>query len=52
MPGVTLDTGALIAIERADRRMQALLDEAYTAGLSDARDLRHLDARLRIAEAS
>lgn len=33
MPGVTLDTGALIAIERADRRMQALLDEAYTAGL-------------------
>jgi len=33
MPGVTLDTGALIAIERADRRMQALLDEAHTAGL-------------------
>jgi hypothetical protein len=34
MPGVTLDTGALIAIERADRRMQALLDEAHAAGLS------------------
>ncbi|MBV8295825.1 MAG: PIN domain nuclease [Acidimicrobiia bacterium] len=33
MPGVTLDTAALIAIERADRRMQALLDEAHTAGL-------------------
>jgi hypothetical protein len=33
MPGVTLDAGALIAIERADRRMQALLDEAHTAGL-------------------
>ena len=33
MPGVTLDTGALIAIERADRRIQALLDEAHTAGL-------------------
>ena len=33
MPGVTLDTGALIAIERADRRMQALLDEAHAAGL-------------------
>ncbi|MGH8930313.1 MAG: PIN domain-containing protein [Egibacteraceae bacterium] len=28
MGGLTLDTGALIAIERADRRMQALLDEA------------------------
>lgn len=36
MPGVTLDTGALIAIERADRRMQALLDEAASAGLSIA----------------
>ena len=33
MAGVTLDAGALIAIERADRRMQALLDEAHTAGL-------------------
>lgn len=33
MPGVTLDTGALIAIERADRKMQALLDEAHAAGL-------------------
>jgi len=33
MPGVTLDAGALIAIERADRRMQALLDEAHTAGV-------------------
>ena len=33
MPGVTLDTGALIAIERADRKMQALLDEAHSAGL-------------------
>lgn len=32
MPGVTLDTGALIAIERGDRRMQALLDEAAFAG--------------------
>ena len=31
MPGVTLDTGALIALDRADRRMQALLDEAYAA---------------------
>ncbi len=34
MPGVTLDAGALIAIEKADRRMQALLDEAHAAGLS------------------
>ncbi|MCU4183519.1 hypothetical protein K6U06_04035 [Acidiferrimicrobium sp. IK] len=32
MPGVTLDTGALIAIERGDRRMQALLDKAHQAG--------------------
>jgi predicted nucleic acid-binding protein len=32
MVGATLDTGALIAIERGDRRLQALLDEAATAG--------------------
>ncbi|MDQ4089714.1 MAG: PIN domain-containing protein [Actinomycetota bacterium] len=32
MAGVTLDTGALIAIERGSRRMQALLDEAAVAG--------------------
>ncbi|MBA3860532.1 MAG: PIN domain nuclease [Actinomycetota bacterium] len=32
MPGVTLDTGALIAIDRGDRRLQALLDEAGAAG--------------------
>lgn len=32
MPGVTLDTGALIAIERGDRRLQALLDEATATG--------------------
>ena len=32
MAGVTLDTGALIAIERGDRRLQALLDEAHAAG--------------------
>lgn len=32
MPGVTLDTGALIAIERGDRRLQALLDEASASG--------------------
>jgi len=31
--GVTLDTGALIGIERASRRMQALLDEAWAAGV-------------------
>jgi predicted nucleic acid-binding protein len=30
--GVTLDTGALIAIERGDPRLQALLDEAHVAG--------------------
>jgi predicted nucleic acid-binding protein len=30
--GVTLDTGALIAIERGDRRLQALLEEATAAG--------------------
>jgi hypothetical protein len=29
---VTLDTGALIAIERGDPRMQALLDEAAAVG--------------------
>lgn len=29
--GVTLDSGALIAIERGDRRAQALLDEAAVA---------------------
>jgi len=32
VPGATLDTGALVAIERASRRMQALLDEAAAAG--------------------
>ncbi len=32
MAGATLDTGALIAIERADLRMQALLDEAHATG--------------------
>ena len=32
MAGVTLDTGALIAIERGDRRLQALLDESTSAG--------------------
>jgi predicted nucleic acid-binding protein len=32
MAGATLDTGALIAIERGDRRLQALLDEAHAAG--------------------
>lgn len=31
MSGATLDTGALIAIERGSRRMQALLDEAAVA---------------------
>ena len=30
--GVTLDTGALIAIERGDPRLQALLDEAAAVG--------------------
>jgi PIN domain len=34
--GATLDAGALIGIERGDRRMQALLDEATAAGLSFA----------------
>ena len=33
MPGAVLDTGALIAVERGDRRMQALLDEAHAAGV-------------------
>lgn len=32
MAGVTLDTGALIALERGDRRLQALLDEAGSQG--------------------
>lgn len=32
MAGVTLDTGALIAIERGDQRLQALIDEAATRG--------------------
>ena len=31
-PSVTLDTGALIGIERGTRRMQALLDEAGAVG--------------------
>jgi len=30
--GVTLDTGALIGIERGSPRMQALLDEAWAVG--------------------
>jgi predicted nucleic acid-binding protein len=30
--GITLDTGALIAIERGSRRLQALLDEAAAHG--------------------
>lgn len=30
MAGLTLDTGALIALERGDTRLQALLDEAHT----------------------
>lgn len=32
MPGASLDTGALIAIDRGDRRLQALLDEATAVG--------------------
>lgn len=32
MAGVTLDAGAMIAIERGDTRLQALLDEAHAAG--------------------
>ncbi|HEY5302846.1 MAG TPA: hypothetical protein VIJ86_02175 [Acidimicrobiales bacterium] len=31
-PSVTLDTGALVGIERGTRRMQALLDEAGVVG--------------------
>lgn len=33
MAGTTLDTGALIAIERGRPRMQALIDEAVAAGV-------------------
>jgi hypothetical protein len=33
VPGATLDTGALIGIERGAPKMQALLDEASAAGL-------------------
>lgn len=36
MAGLTLDTGALVAIERADRRMQAILDEAGARNASIA----------------
>lgn len=32
--GITLDTGALIGIERGARRMQALLDEAWAVGIT------------------
>jgi len=32
VPGASLDTGALIAIDRGDRRLQALLDEATAVG--------------------
>lgn len=32
MPGATLDAGALIAIDRGEPRLQALLDEATAAG--------------------
>jgi predicted nucleic acid-binding protein len=32
MSGAVLDAGALIAVERGDRRMQALLYEAHRAG--------------------
>ncbi len=31
-PGIVLDTGALIALERGDKRMIALLDRALTQG--------------------
>jgi hypothetical protein len=31
-PGLTLDTGALIALDRGDRRVTALLRQALTAG--------------------
>jgi predicted nucleic acid-binding protein len=34
--GATLDAGALIAIERGEPRLQALLDEAAAAGLGIA----------------
>lgn len=33
MKGLTLDAGALIALERGDRRMVAWLEEALVAGL-------------------
>lgn len=33
MKGLTLDAGALIALERADRRLVAWIDEALEAGL-------------------
>lgn len=33
LAGVTLDTSALIAVERGGRRMQALIDEAAAAGV-------------------
>ena len=36
MPGATLDTGALVAIERGSPRMQALLDETAASGLQFA----------------
>jgi predicted nucleic acid-binding protein len=36
MTGITLDAGALIAIERGDPRLAALLDEASAAGLDIA----------------
>lgn len=32
MAGAVLDAGALIAVERGSRKMQALLDEAHVAG--------------------
>jgi len=31
-PGITLDTGALIALDRGDKRMIALLDQALARG--------------------
>ncbi len=36
MPGATLDAGALIAVERGEPRLQALLDEAAAAGIDIA----------------
>lgn len=36
MAGATMDTGALIAIERGSPRMQALIDEAAAAGVDVA----------------